>query len=376
MMSLGSRDRRRPRGRWLAACVVIIMGASLGTASASVAVRDDGSRLVDVLTRELGLTRSATEIRDAMGTLEREQRSMRYTAAVLEHAAGESMRRWLAYQEVEQERDAVARHRARALYKLAHGGAARLIFEGDPDERLARVTQGRALRRVVLHELEELSVYRRSSERATAELASAVRERQALSAVAQLQPMQAQVLRIATRELAPVLASAHAESSRETRTATGASRRAHAELADDLQRARQALRERHPLLARPVPGPVVGSFGAYVDPVLNLPMSRDGIELRAPVRAQVRALAAGRVVLVSPMPGFGEVVAIDHGDGRFSLTGRLWQIAVEAGQTIDRGDVIGRVAPKAQDDGLGSTVYVELRDGERPVDPAPLIAPR
>lgn len=44
----------------------------------------------------------------------------------------------------------------------------------------------------------------------------------------------------------------------------------------------------------------------------------------------------------------------------------LW----EEGQEIEGGDLLGRVASKAMDDGLGSTVYIELRHGEKPVDPS------
>jgi murein hydrolase activator len=105
-----------------------------------------------------------------------------------------------------------------------------------------------------------------------------------------------------------------------------------------------------------------------------LPMNRDGVELRAAVGTAVRAMAGGEVVLVSPLPGFEQVVSIDHGDGRFSLTARLWHVEVLEGQSVQAGDIIGRVAPKAHDDGFGPTVYVELRDAERPVDPSGVFA--
>jgi murein hydrolase activator len=380
MMSSRTATHRRRLRMWIAGCTASFMVASVGNASADILAQDAGTTLAGVLSRELGLTRSATELRRATRTLEQAESSTRYTAAVLEHAGREGRRRSLSYQGAEHRRDAVARHRVRTLYKLAHGGAARLIFEGDETTRVARVMRARVLKRVVQHELQELSVYRAARERATAELVSAAREARALSAVAHVRPMHEHVLSIASQEMASALAAAQREGARATGRITPSSRRAHAQLLDELRRARNELRDADrgaPTLVRPVPGPVVGRFGAYVDPRLKLPMSRDGVELSAPPRAEVRAMAAGRVALVAPMPGFEEVIAIDHGDGRFSLTGRLWQVTVEEGASVEAGEVIGRVAPKAEDDdGLGSTVYVELRHAERPVDPAPLLKAR
>lgn len=378
----GSRQLTGPLGlrlrwrRWIAPCAALLVGATLGTASAGVT---DATSLADALARELGLTRSAAEIHRGLEVLERERSTAEYMTAVLDHTARESMRRWLSYRDTKADRDALARRRARALYKQAHGGAARLLFEGDPDERLARVAQARASRRMVVHDLRALAMHRRASDRATAELVAAARELQAVSAMGHVQPMREQVLQVAGQAIEPVVADARRQSLRTTHAATGKTRRAHAELIDEVRRSRDVLADARvhagaPRFVRPVVGPVVGPFGPYDDPVLQLPMRRDGVEIRAPLDAQVRAMAAGDVVLISPLPGFEQVVLIDHGDGRFSLTGRLWRVAVGEGQTIESGDVIGRVAPKAQDDGLGSTVYVELRHGERPVDPVPYFA--
>jgi septal ring factor EnvC (AmiA/AmiB activator) len=80
-------------------------------------------------------------------------------------------------------------------------------------------------------------------------------------------------------------------------------------------------------------------------------------------------MADGRVVMVTALPGFENVVVLDHGGGQYTLTARLWDIGVEEGQELEGGDLLGRVAAKPLDDGLGSTVYIELRHGEKPVDP-------
>jgi septal ring factor EnvC (AmiA/AmiB activator) len=124
---------------------------------------------------------------------------------------------------------------------------------------------------------------------------------------------------------------------------------------------------------RPVDGRVVGRFGTYDDPLLDVPMHRNGVELSAEPNDQVLALAPGEVVLVGALPGFERIVVIDHGGGYLSLTARLLTISVEQGQEIEAGTVLGRVGPKAVPDGLGTTVYVEIRHGQRPIDPRPYL---
>jgi murein hydrolase activator len=355
--------------RWITCSAAAFVALLAMTTSA---LAREGS-LTDALTRELGLTRAATEVRRAIVALERERESLRYTSEVLDHAGSESMRRWSAFGAVEGEYAVDARRRARMLYKMAHGGVARLVFESDRRTRRDRVVAGRLLRRVAAREYRELHVYRGSRERATAELVAAFRELEAVDAASQMHPMRAHVSKVAARELASKLAEAKPAAGRAGAGSVGAV----AELRDELDRARRELAEASrsaDRLVRPVPGRVVGVFGSYVDPQTQLPMQRDGIELSAAPRAEVRSMAGGRVVLVDAMPGYAQVVAIDHGDGRFSLTGRLWQVGVVEGQVVERGEVIGRVAPQSAQGGEGSTVYVELRHYERPVDPAPLLS--
>ncbi|MCA9708633.1 MAG: peptidoglycan DD-metalloendopeptidase family protein, partial [Myxococcales bacterium] len=157
-------------------------------------------------------------------------------------------------------------------------------------------------------------------------------------------------------------------------------RRAHRERLAELAASWETLRDLQQagvegLMIRPVRGALVGRFGAYQDPVLRLPMVRNGVELQARPDEDVRAPAAGRVVMVAELPGFEQVVVIDHGAGQLSMLGRLWKVSVAEGDPIEAGDVLASVAPKAVDDGLGTTAYLELRHGEKPVDPAPRLRP-
>jgi murein DD-endopeptidase MepM/ murein hydrolase activator NlpD len=338
--------------------------------------------LREALERELSTVETARAVMRAQSALERERESLAWARSVLEHRGRESLRRLDAYRVSHQAREDQARARARAMYKLARGGMLRLYFEdvASRDGSTAdRVTRGRTIRWLVRHDLRELSVHVRSEERARDELLSATREMAAITSLSMMQDMERIALDEVGREISPAMQAARAhrrEIQRDHRP--GAAER---KLLGALVRNRTLLAKERGNdllepngLRRPVTGPVVGRFGTYEDRVLRLPMERNGIELRAGRRERVRAAAAGTVALVGSLPGFDDVVVIDHGNGYLSLTARLQGIVVEEGQELERGALLGRVAPKGVDDGLGRTVYLELRHGERPIDPAPYLS--
>lgn len=358
--------------------------AAAGTAVAAPRkVRDLGTELVDRLQRELGLVRSSAEIHRGLATLDREQASLQYTAALLDHASAESMRRLGAYAEGTDGREERLRLRGRALYKLARGGAARLAFGeslGDDGEGATalRLARARSLREVVRRDLEDLSSHRRARSRARNEMLAATREIQALATVAHVFTMQGEVLQVAGAAVDPAVGRAVTDRKLMLRRSGSKIRRSQRELIalvkanwDELETLRGL--DGAERLHRPVSGAVAGRFGVHRDRVLDVPSVRNGVELVATRDERVVAMATGRVVLVTELPEFGGAVVIEHGGGQYTLTARLWKIGVVAGAAVEPGTELGRAAPKAIDDGLGPTVYVELRHGEKPVDPEPYL---
>ncbi len=368
----------------LSALIVVLLVGVGGTAVARPrAAVSAGAALVESLRRELGLTRSASEVHQGLEAIERERASLQYTAAILDHASNESMRRLGAYADGQDTREGLVRARARALYKLARGGAARLAFgeslgddaRGSTAVRLARA---RTLHTLVRRDLHQLASHRRARMRARSELLSATRELDALGAVATMFEMEGDVLTQAGTAFDPELSEAAAKRKLDLRRAGDKARRANRELVALVKENWRELSVHRGLdvaeLRRPVPGKIVGGFGSHQDRVLRVAVQRSGVELAAARGEKVIAMAAGRVVLVSELPDFGQAVVIEHGGGQYSLTARLWDLRVREGDAVAGGTVIGRVAPKAEDDGLGPTVYVELRHGEKPVDPAAYLA--
>ncbi len=346
--------------------------------AAEIETRD---QLRSVAERELGLTSAATELERGRVGLERERESLDWAATLLDRRGGESLRELDVYRGERVERQRLAEIRARKLYKLARGGMLEQVFETGADGRSTpaeRIARGRTLRFLIDHDLDQLRTHAQAETRARAALLAATRELTAMAALEGVAALQTHALAASDAQLHPTLATVHGErkllQAELGRAKTGEDRR----LLRALEAERRELVRHKGLdllepgaLIRPVIGEVVGEFGDYQDPLLAVPMHRNGIELTANANDKVVAIAQGRVVFVGALPGFERVVVIEHGGGYLSLTARLLGVAVEDGQEIEAGALVGRAGAKSLDDGLGTTVYIELRHGQRPIDPEP-----
>ena len=110
----------------------------------------------------------------------------------------------------------------------------------------------------------------------------------------------------------------------------------------------------------PVRGRVVNRFGPGVAGEVN-----DGIDISVPQSAPIFAAGDGVVAFVgSDVAGVGGLILVRHGDGWISAYGRASQATVTRGQSVKRGQVIGRA-------GLGATplIHFQLRKSRIPVDP-------
>lgn len=103
-----------------------------------------------------------------------------------------------------------------------------------------------------------------------------------------------------------------------------------------------------------------------------------GIDLIVTEGTPVLAAASGRVVLVDEVSGYGLTVLVDHGNGWQTLYAHLFEIAVQPGEPVQRGQPLGRVG----ESGRASTPHLHFeirqRRGDRLValDPAPILRSR
>jgi hypothetical protein len=122
----------------------------------------------------------------------------------------------------------------------------------------------------------------------------------------------------------------------------------------------------------------VSSFGMRWSESRGAWRMHTGIDLIVTEGTPVLAAAAGRVRLVDEVSGYGLMVLVDHGDGWQSLYAHLFEIAVQPGEEVQRGQPLGRVG----ESGRASTPHLHFeirqRRGERLValDPAPILRPR
>jgi len=119
--------------------------------------------------------------------------------------------------------------------------------------------------------------------------------------------------------------------------------------------------------AWPVPEPFVTSaFGTRRQYGDRLASYHVGTDLRGATGTEVRSPAAGTVALAEELHVRGRAVILDHGSGVFSGYFHLDTIAVEVGQSVAAGDLLGTVGAT----GLvtGSHLHWEMRVGGVAVD--------
>lgn len=123
--------------------------------------------------------------------------------------------------------------------------------------------------------------------------------------------------------------------------------------------------------ARPVPGAVSSLFG--LKRVFNgQPRGlHRGLDLRGAPGTSIKACAAGRVVLADNLYFSGNAVYIDHGQGVFTSYLHMSQILVRPGETVRRGQVIGKVGATGRV--TGPHLHLSLIVLGQAVDPQPLL---
>lgn len=121
-------------------------------------------------------------------------------------------------------------------------------------------------------------------------------------------------------------------------------------------------------LTRPVAAArLVATFGSMGNAVGRFDHVCDGVEFGSSPGQTVRAVAAGEVRRVGPVPGLGLSVIIDHGNGWMSLTGGLKDPSVQVGAVVAPGAALALAA--------GLSVELQLIHRGNWIDPAPWLAP-
>lgn len=115
------------------------------------------------------------------------------------------------------------------------------------------------------------------------------------------------------------------------------------------------------VLDRPIVGSVIRGFGPRRDPRYRTLVPHNGLQFAGLADAGVRVVYPGRVLYAEVLEGYGETVIVLHPGRVFSLYAGLEGIAVGRDELLSLGQVIGTA---------GGGLYFEIREDNRPVDPA------
>lgn len=118
----------------------------------------------------------------------------------------------------------------------------------------------------------------------------------------------------------------------------------------------------------PVDGKLESGFGGRRNPFGGSSYEfHSGQDIEAAWGAPVIAGARGKVTFVGWQNGYGQLVVIDHGGGLTTRYGHLSSIVAEQGQTVERGELVGKVGSTGRS--TGPHLHYEVRINDEPVNP-------
>jgi septal ring factor EnvC (AmiA/AmiB activator) len=120
-------------------------------------------------------------------------------------------------------------------------------------------------------------------------------------------------------------------------------------------------------LMRPVNGKITKKFGKDKHPKFGTVTFNNGVNIKAPAGAPIKAVATGRVEFVDWISGYGNCIILNHGEGYYTLYAHTAQIFVKAGQMVSRGDVIAEVGDSGSLNGY--ECHFEIRKSKQALNP-------
>lgn len=125
--------------------------------------------------------------------------------------------------------------------------------------------------------------------------------------------------------------------------------------------------QRRGLLA-PVPGAITSGFGMRRHPILGYRRMHEGMDFKAGYGTPIVAVSDGRVSAAGRAGGCGIAVRLEHGEGLATRYCHMSRMAVNAGQSVKRGQVIGYVGSTGLS--TGPHLHYEMYRGGRVINPA------
>lgn len=103
-------------------------------------------------------------------------------------------------------------------------------------------------------------------------------------------------------------------------------------------------------------GVIASRFGNQTHPILKTVTQNSGVDISVKVGTNIAAVAEGEVSILSFIPGYGNVVILNHYNGFRTVYAHLSEINVVESQKVNEGDIIG----KSGDTIAGSLLHFEI----------------
>ncbi len=124
----------------------------------------------------------------------------------------------------------------------------------------------------------------------------------------------------------------------------------------------------------PTKGWITSAFALErVHPILHLARPHEGIDVTAPMGAEIEAPAVGLVTDVAWEEGYGNMLTVDHGNGLITRYAHCARILVVRGQRVKRGQKIALVGSSGLS--TGPHLHYEVWVNGKPVNPMKYVLP-
>lgn len=117
----------------------------------------------------------------------------------------------------------------------------------------------------------------------------------------------------------------------------------------------------------PTKGRILSTFGLHRHPVFKTTTINKGIDIQAPIGADIYAVAPGRVIMTDWLRGYGKFLIVDHRNGYYTLYAHTSEILVAEGDDVESGELIARVGDTGSLQ--GPMLHFEIREGKNEIDP-------
>ncbi len=128
----------------------------------------------------------------------------------------------------------------------------------------------------------------------------------------------------------------------------------------------------HVALNLPVRGIIRSGFGPRRDPINGRHRFHQGIDIVAARGTPIEAAADGKVVFAGRNKGYGNMVMVEHADGRRTIYAHAERLFVKTGATVAAGQTIAAVGSTGHS--TGPHLHFEIRESNRPLNPLTVLA--